>query len=97
MEVFINRIKDEVLVKHEGIVTVATVIKRKPSNDPVAPINEAQVAYDSALENLKKVIVDVKQKAELYSLGIENQTNFDLKVVEYSNAKAAYETAKSNL
>jgi len=94
---YIDNIEDEFVSKVNGEVIILTKVNKRPVADVAPEINETEVAYSTALSVLINAIDQAKEKAELFSLGIELQENLDKKIAEYQDAKTAYDEAKGAL
>ena len=94
---YIDNIEDEFVSKVNGEIIILNKVNKRPVADVAPEINETEVAYSEALTILTSAILDVKEKAELYELGIETQENLDKKITEYQDAKTAYDEAKGAL
>ena len=60
-------------------------------------VDEKIELEEKVLDTTQKAIDQAKEKAELFSLGIESQENLDKKIAEYQDAKTAYDEAKGAL
>ena len=94
---YIDNIEDEFVSKINGEIIILNKVNKRPVADVVAEIDETEVAYSPALSVLINAIDQAKEKAELFSLGIESQENLDKKIAEYQDAKTAYDEAKGAL
>jgi len=96
---YIDNIEDEFVSKVNGEIIILNKVNKRPVADvaPIIEIDETEVAYSEALSMLITAIDQAKEKAELFSLGIESQENLDKKIAEYQDAKTAYDEAKGAL
>ena len=94
---YIDNIEDEFVSKVNGEIIILNKVNKRPVADVAPEVDENEVAYSEALSMLITAIDQAKEKAELFSLGIESQENLDKKITEYQDAKTAYDEAKGAL
>lgn len=101
-----NLAKDEFKVKVNGKVENVEIVKTPLVDDVVSEdqaLVDARNAYFEAEANIKRVIIDLKEKAELKGLDVKlkgaknlvEDTEYEDKKQEYIDAKGAYNIAKA--